>query len=194
MNKLMGFYELKALSLPTVKWSEFTPETNLNDSILWTIRTALYKGNDYNLPRLVGVTAKEAYNEGVKIYQRIKDNGLCICYPYFIADVSGTVRIEQQRTIIEAVMGDLWNLVTDGKRDITVIVDNNEREVSGDEAFLAKEEDEILNYAKLLRGKYRRDLAEGREIYLEWSYAYDCSVNKEPKGQRYIIFYEMRIA
>ena len=52
MNKLLGFYELRDSSLPVVPWKEYNPKTTkFKGNNLWTIRTALNKGNDVNLPK-----------------------------------------------------------------------------------------------------------------------------------------------
>lgn len=194
MNKLMGFYELKYIGIPTIRWEEFTDDTKMSDDLLWTVRTAVLKGNDYNLPRIVGVTSKEAMDEGKKLRERLRDTGVVLYYPYFIAHKSGTVKVSSDSTVIEAVEKDLWNLVTYGKRDVTIIIDANSKTVSGNSEFLNEEEiQEILKYAKLLHGKYSGDIREGGEIYLEWSYAYDSTLDKKTYGKKYLVFYEMRI-
>ena len=61
MNKLLGFYELKDSVLPTIPWKEFNKEVKLDSNILWTVRSAVYRGEDLNLPRAVGVNALDAY-------------------------------------------------------------------------------------------------------------------------------------
>ena len=53
MNKMMGFYELKDSGLPSVRWKEFERTTSLDRTKLWTIRCAVQRGSDLNLPRLV---------------------------------------------------------------------------------------------------------------------------------------------
>jgi len=68
MNKLMGFLELNRLGIPTVPLKEFHPDVNLTYDVLWTIRVAVYEGDDLNLPRVVGVNAREA----------LKKDGNCI--------------------------------------------------------------------------------------------------------------------
>ena len=60
MNKLMGFYELQSMSLPSVQWKEYTGNEKLNPEVLWTVRSAVYRGDDLNLPRLVGVNSEDA--------------------------------------------------------------------------------------------------------------------------------------
>ena len=60
MNKLMGFLELKDLNLPAVPWKEFNDKVSFDEKLLWTVRTAVEKGEDLNLPRVVGVDAKDA--------------------------------------------------------------------------------------------------------------------------------------
>lgn len=194
MNKLMGFYELKSTGIPTISWNELTDDSRLDDNILWTVRTALLKGNDYNLPRFIGITSKEAIIEGKRIRKALGDNGVVIYYPYFIADKSGVLKIGMYETIIEAVKGDLWNLVTYGKIDTSIVVREKTKQITGLDDFIDdKELDEILKYCRLLRGKYREYIVSGKDLYLEWSFAYNSSIDKKPKGEKYIIFYEMRI-
>ena len=44
MNKLMGFFELKDLNLPTIPWKEYKKGMKLDSSLLWTVRSAVYRG------------------------------------------------------------------------------------------------------------------------------------------------------
>ena len=60
MNKLMGFLELKEMSLPSIPWKQYTGNEKLDEKYLWTIRSAVYRGEDLNLPRLVGEDAENA--------------------------------------------------------------------------------------------------------------------------------------
>ncbi len=122
MNKYMGFYELKGINMPTVPWRQFEAGTKLEPGLLWTVRTAVESGGDMSLPRAVGVTAAEAEEKGGQFLELYDGKGLVIYYPYFIAEKSGVLDIAGEKTVIEAVERDLWNLVTDGRRDVTVIV------------------------------------------------------------------------
>lgn len=83
MNKLLGFYELKNSMLPTIPWKEYKMDTVLDSDILWTVRTAVYKGEDLNLPRSVGTTAEAAIEFAKSTFQRYGKNGMIIYYPYF---------------------------------------------------------------------------------------------------------------
>ena len=60
MNKLMGFLEWKEMSLPSIPWKQYTGNEKLDEKYLWTIRSAVYRGEDLNLPRLVGEDAENA--------------------------------------------------------------------------------------------------------------------------------------
>lgn len=122
MNKYFGFYELKAASIPTVPWERFSCESILDENLLWTIRVAVEDSNDLNLPRIIGAKAEEAQKTGREYLKKYSDNGLVIYYPYFLADKSGVLEISSKRIVIEAVEKDLWNLVTYGKRDVTIII------------------------------------------------------------------------
>jgi hypothetical protein len=219
MNKYMGFYELKALSIPTVPWKLFSRETTLDEDKLWTVRVATAAGDDFNLPRAVGVDHAEARRSGMAFLKEYGDNGIVIYYPYFIAQKSGVLDINSQRTVVEAVDRDLWNLVTHGRKNVTVIIpsdgvcgvhkngtdaccgDNangdsrllHSMTISGDSSFLSLEElRELMKFGAVIRGRFRDDISEGRSILAEWSYAYDTDPNREPKGDRYLVFYELR--
>lgn len=195
MNKYMGFYELKALSLPTVPWKLFTADTELDVKLLWTVRVAVENSNDLNLPRAVGVRADEAVKKGRELLRIYSGRGIVIVYPYFIAQKSGVLDINCHRTVIEAVDKDLWNLVTHGRKNVTALFTLGLSEVQyvGDQAFLNREEmDELLRYSAVMRGRFREELSEGKSILAEWSYAFSTDIRNEPIGERYLVFYELR--
>lgn len=194
MNKYMGFYELKSINLPTVQWKQFTNDTALDAGLLWTVRVAVEKGNDYHLPRAVGVTADKAIQQGRELLEEYADKGIVIYYPYFIAEKSGVLDITERRTVIEAVEKDLWNLVTFGRKNVTIIVsEGQETEYFGEKGFLSESElDELLRCVSVMSGRYRQELAEGKSILAEWSYAYNTDIRYKPIGERYLVFYELR--
>lgn len=196
MNKYMGFYELKNINIPTVPWQQFEPGTKPDPGLLWTVRTAVESGGDTSLPRAVGVTAAEAEKSGGQFLKHYDGKGIVIYYPYFIAEKSGVIDITGDRTVIEAVDRDLWNLVTDGRRDVTVIVPKDEScgiRFIGNRSFLSDAElSELLKYSSVIRGRFREEISEGRSIIAEWSYAYNTDVDNKPVGDRYLVFYELR--
>ncbi len=194
MNKYMGFYELNSLSLPTVPWQLFTPDTVLDEQLLWTVRVAVESGNDHNLPRAVGVAADEATLKGKEFLREYGSNGIVVYYPYFIAEKSGVLDINSHRTVIEAVDKDLWNLVTFGRKNLTVILPKNQpKEYFGEADFLDKSEiSELMKHASVISGRYRQELSQGSSILAEWSYAYNTDILYKPIGQRYLVFYELR--
>lgn len=197
MNKYFGFYELKSINLPTVPWERFTRETSLDEGLLWTIRVAVEKSNDLNLPRRIGARADEALSAGNEFLDKYSERGLVIYYPYFIAEKSGVLEINSNYVLMEAVERDLWNLVTHGKRDVTVIIpsgkDIREAQYHGRHDFLKWEEiEELLKYAAVIKGRFRDSLSEGKSIFAEWSFAYNTDANKQPIGNRYLVFYELR--
>lgn len=195
MNKLMGFFELNDISLPTIPWREYRPDVELSDTYLWTIRSAVIYGNDLNLPRLVGKDSSEAKKFADELYGKIKDHGMVIYYPYFIAEKSGTLNVYRNKTVIEAVKEDLWNLVTNQDIDTSLVFDNEDNLITtnGKRDFLTENEIfELLKYAKKIRGIYRNEIIEGNTLLLEWSYAFSCDKNKVPIGNPYLVFYEVR--
>lgn len=122
MNKLLGFYELKNSLLPTVPWNEYDENTVLNSELLWTVRSAVYSGNDLNLPRLVGVTADEAMQFAQKTLNQLRGNGIVLYYPYFLADKSGTLNVYSDKIVIEAVQDvfGTWSLILREKLQLYV--------------------------------------------------------------------------
>lgn len=193
MNKLLGFYELQDSGLPTIPWKEYKEGTSLEENLLWTVRMAVHKGDDLNLPRLVGVEAKEANEFAINMLKRYGKNGMVIYYPYFIAEKSGTLNVWREQIIVEAVMKDLWNLVTYQKCDVTIIKNKSHTQYIGNEYFLSQEEvNTIFSYVKDIKIFYRDELVEGKSILLEWSFAYNCGINKNTRGNKYLVFYEAR--
>lgn len=216
MNKYIGFYELKSINLPAVSWRRFTADIVLESNLLWTVRVALENGNDMHLPRAVGVPADEAVKKGMSFLEQYGENGMVIYYPYFIAEKSGVLDINSRRTVIEAVENDLWNLVTYGKKNVSIInpVEKTSRmqkynandaclpdtkpytggmEIFGDAAFLNQEEiEELVKSASIIRGRFRDELNEGRTILAEWSYAYNTDTSHKPLGSKNLVFYELR--
>lgn len=193
MNKLMGFFELKGIDIPTVPWERYSRGVQLESNMLWTIRAAVISGDDLNLPRAIGVTAEEAMEKGNALLDIYEDNGMVIYYPYFIADKSGVIDIKSDRTIIEAVDKDLWNLVTHGRKNVTVILENETKRLIGDEGFLSEEEIELLlRYTNRIKSNYRSLISEGKSIIAEWSFAYNTDIMRKPLGEKYLVFYELR--
>ena len=94
MNKLMGFLELKEMCLPVIPWKQYTGQEELDDEYLWTIRSAIYRGNDLNLPRLVGENAEKAKKFADQLFLKMKEKGIVIYYPYFIAKKKWHIRSE----------------------------------------------------------------------------------------------------
>lgn len=193
MNKLMGFFELKDMEIPSIPWKEYDESVSLDPSILWTIRSAVFQGDDLNLPRLVGKDSVESKLFADDLSKKIKGKGMVIYYPYFIAEKSGTLCIDAEREIIEAVKGDLWNFVSNGDREISIIHTNNEIKYIGNESFFSKTElNEILSNVYSIRKLFRDDLLEGKSVLLEWSYAYKSDKQKNKAGEKYLVFYEVR--
>lgn len=193
----MGLYQLKSINIPTVAWRIFTRETVLDAGLLWTVRVAVEDGDDISLPRIVGARCEEAMKKGGEFLDMYSGRGIVIFYPYFIAEKSGVLDIGSSKTVIEAVDMDLWNLVTYGRKNITVVLSYaGEHEQSmyyGDSKFLSQAEiDELKKYSAVIKGKLRDELSEGKSALAEWSYAYDTDTGRKPIGAKYLVFYELR--
>lgn len=193
MNKLIGFYELKNNGLPSVEWRKYEKNTELDNNILWTIRSAVEKGDDLNLPRLIGATAEEAKVFADNLSNKLSEYDLIIYYPYFIAEKSGVLEIALNKIVIEAVYEDLWNLVTNNNKDITMVISNNEKTIIGKQDFFSETEiSKLLSYVNMLKNRYRDYLLEGKSVFLEWSFSYKSTVDKKKMGEKTLVFYEIR--
>ena len=182
MNKLMGFLELKEMSLPSIPWRKYTGTEEFDDGFLWTIRSAVFSGDDLNLPRSVGKTATESKIFADELLEKLNDNGMVIYYPYFVAKKSGTLEVRKDCVIIEAVKEDLWNLVTHSDCEVTIIYhDEQNVTYSGNEEFLQSDEQrQLLKHVPEIKKIFRDDMSEGKSALLEWSYALSCNNKKEP--------------
>ncbi len=193
MNKLQGFYALAKSNLPAVPWKKYDRETHFDPDILWTVRSAVTEGEDLNLPRKIGVNAAEANGFARELAGNLKPEDLIIYYPYFIAIKSGVIDISMHRTAIEAVKADLWNLVTYNQKDVTIIFEEDDVRICGDEYFLTQDEIfELVDYCTLIRRQFQNEIAGGKNILLEWSYACKSDISKQPSGDISLVFYEIR--
>ncbi|WP_242998398.1 MULTISPECIES: hypothetical protein [Lachnospiraceae] len=194
MNKLMGFLELKEMKLPSVPWKQYTGKENFEDRYLWTVRSAVYRGNDLNLPRSIGESSKVSKKFADQLLKEMNNNGIVIYYPYFIANKSGTLEVRSDKVIIEAVKDDLWNLVTYSEREVTIITDiDGNKSIIGNANFISNEElDSLSKHIPEIRKLFRNDLLQGKAALLEWSFAQSCNASKEPIGEKYLVFYEAR--
>lgn len=193
MNKLMGFYELKNMRLPSIPWREYTGNEFMDGNYLWTIRSAVFAGDDLNLPRLVGADSSTAKEFADRLSHELGNKGIVIYYPYFLANKSGTLNIYADEIVIEAVNKDLWNLVTYMDREVTIRIKGDVELIDGNDHFLStSEKKELLRHVNEIRRLFRDDMLEGRGVLLEWSFAQNCDANKEPAGDEYLIFYEAR--
>lgn len=189
----MGFFELQNMDLPSIPWREYTGREKLQEDILWTIRSAVFKGDDLNLPRLVGANSKEAKDFANQLLLRLSGNGIVIFYPYFIANKSGTLEVKQNGLIIEAVKDDLWNMVTLSERDVTIRYEQDQEIIDGNKNFLQEaEKEKLISNVREIKKSFRGDLLEGKSVLLEWSFAQNCDLNKNPIGKEYLVFYEAR--
>ena len=193
MNKLEGFYELAACGLPAVPWQEYRPHTELDPAQLWTVRTAVLRGSDLDLPRAVGVTAEKAQAFAAAQLSRTPPP-LVLYYPFFCALKSGTLEVAPHRTVIEAVDKDLWNLVTHGHRNVTLVFPQQGPPQShGDADFLSPAQVQQLQAAaRRVRSRYRGALAAGQSVLLEWSYGAPSDLQRRATGDFSLVFLEIR--
>ena len=190
----MGFFELNDINLPTVPWKEYRPTVKLDDNILYTIRSAIDRGNDQNLPRSVGKTASESKTFADSLYEVLDNNGMVVYYPYFKAIKSGTLEVYGDHYTIEAVKEDLWNLVSGSKCDTTCIFDSNGEVTKSSGDLLSQQElDELHKSAQTVMRHFNKELLSGNSVLLEWSFARNSDIHGEATGDTYLVFYELRV-
>lgn len=195
MNKLQGFYEMKRMGIPVVPWKPYTGKETFEPECLWTVRVAVQDGFDFNLPRAVGVNAGEALAKARQFLTKLSAEDLVVYYPYFIAIKSGILEIQADKTILEAVEKDLWNLTTLGKKNLTIVINRHTGTVCkyGEEDFLSAEETaEIMHYAEKIRRSYRQYIFGSSSLLLEWHYALHCDAHGNPVGDKYLVFTECK--
>lgn len=193
MNKLMGFYELTDMDIPSIPWKKYTGQETLDSRYLWSVRSAVFYGDDLNLPRKIGVPATDAVEFANNLLLKMHDKGIVIYYPYFLAKKSGTLDVYRDRIIIEAVEGDLWNLVTYSDRNVTIQITEDKILFDGNKNFLSDAEiSDLLSNVAQVRKSFKDDLIEGKSALLEWSYAQKSDLSKQPLGEEYLVFYEAR--
>lgn len=190
----MGFLELKEMNLPSIPWKQYTGTEELSADFLWTIRSAVYRGEDLNLPRSVGKDSEESKKFANSLLKHMENKGMVIYYPYFIAEKSGTLEVRRDSIIIEAVKDDLWNLVTYSDCEVTLVINSDSEMIyHGNRDFLKETEvKKLLTHVPEIKKIFRDDLLEGKAALLEWSYAFSCNSNKEPINDEYLVFYEAR--
>ena len=190
----MGFLELKEMNLPSIPWKQYTGNEKFSIDYLWTVRSAVYRGEDLNLPRLVGKESEESKQFADNLLKQMGEKGIVIYYPYFIAKKSGTLEVRNDSVIIEAVKDDLWNLVTYFDCEVTIIIDYNSKRIyKGNRDFMSDQEiQKILTYVPEIKKIFREDLLEGKSALLEWSYALSCGRDRQPISEEYLVFYEAR--
>lgn len=193
MNKLQGFYALKKSNLPSVSWKKYEKDIELDSNILWTIRTAVMQGDDLNLPRKIGVTASEAQSFAQELFRVLNPEDMIIYYPFFIAIKSGVLDVSSHRIVIEAVKDDLWNLVTNNKTDVTIIFEEDDIKIKGDDKFLSQDEVlQLIDYCLSVKRQFHEEIERGKSVMLEWSFACKSNLERKPIGEERLIFYEIR--
>ena len=208
INKMAGFYELRRLGLPTVPWQEATPETEFDEDSRWTVRTALLdpSQNDQSLPRIINATKRDAETFVRANWHRygmsaLGDKiGMFIFYPFFHADRSGTLLVDDEDVYIEAVEGDLWNLVDKGKVDYKVgcgvgMAQSYDFKSLLRNDFPAEAIESFQKAIEVATHRFRGNIQEGDAVLFEWSLARRTDGAGDPVGdpdEAGLIFYEVR--
>jgi hypothetical protein len=192
INKLSGFSLIEKLKLERPNWTIIKAELSeeivksLDDDKIYTVRTAIESGEDFGLPRFVGLTGrdiKQRIDELLSEFETLSGVFLII-YPYFKAEFSGNILIKfglKTSVVIESCEGSLWNLTENSILDYKGFLELN------DSFEILKEVSDIPRWEELKEQTIRisrelKKLVSEREIIIEWSYTGDKFIFYELKS------------
>ncbi len=194
MYVLQNCYILDHLELPTIPWKQCQTTMLLDDSILWTVKNEPFYGENGYIYGKIGVTAREAMEYITTQYQSLPKRRMLLYYPYYTASKSGTIDMNYDRIAIEAVEGKIENLKKKNRVDETLLFQDEDLEIFGEEKFLTRQETlEIIDYGSMLKKKFAGDLEYGRNILFYWSYVEETLRNMIPKGNPSLVFHQIKV-
>ncbi|MFH1366573.1 MAG: hypothetical protein ABIH38_01110 [Patescibacteria group bacterium] len=147
MTILQGLKLIEKYKLPHPEW-EFVRTLkglkkfySVKDYVGWTIRTvAVEKGSWRNL-YVNWLPKKQVPAKVDELQRKQKGKALFVVYPSWRWKKGGTILKEKGRTIIEAVKGEIVNLMRKGKINSSYVYNGNRlREFSGQKNFLGQTE------------------------------------------------------
>ena len=144
---------------------------------------------------LIGVDAETALKFGRLRTRNQYDNAAyVIYYPYYTVVKSGIIDINDQRTVIEATNGDIANLVKKNRVEMTMIFQDDDLQITGDEHFFSSDEMlSLIDYCKEVKKMVAGELEKNKNVQLYFSYMYQTSVTLKPVGEKSLIFYKFKI-
>ena len=217
MKVLESDYILKTLDLPTIDWKPYDPETRLDQDIFWTIKLedlpnvkCKEKSNQpvrswirrrrlspetYRRNGLIGVHAVKAMEFGNRMYRKVDDSRQrLIYYPYYTVVKSGILDLNRARVVIEGTTGDITNLLQESKVEVTMIFTEDDVEVIGDERLFRQEEIlSLIDHSREVRKMASRDIEDGKNIQLMFSFVYHTSEDYKPEGEIQLIFHKFKM-
>lgn len=219
MKVLQNDYILKSLDLPTVEWKQYFPDTELTQDILWSIKVeeipspnqekepeekkstffSLFrkskKESDKQSEGIIGVDAKSAKEFAKKKLAHLNQKKQAIIYyPYYTVVKSGILDINRERIVIEGTKGDISNMVTHNRIEVTMIFSEEDVSITGDEKFFTKEEVlPLIDHGREIRKMASQDLEKDKNIQLYFSYVYRTRETLKPEGELQLIFYRFKL-
>lgn len=192
MNKYYGLLELRNLAMPCIQWREFSQDISFNSDCLWTVRAANQYGMDIPLPCKLGISSDEMQLYASALSAKYD---LVIVSEYFFASISGVLLISLDEIIIEWTYGDSQRLTRHGYVEETMQL-SFQNNTTTTHKLDGKIVDELTQYARSIRYRYRDELLSSRVVVLEWS----VIAPNRTKAPSYhylagdLIFYDFRIA
>ncbi|BBF45146.1 hypothetical protein lbkm_3905 [Lachnospiraceae bacterium KM106-2] len=194
MHVLQNSYLLSHLDLPTIPWQQGFLSTEFDQHMLWTVKNEPVSAEIGLIEGKIGVTAKEAKEFVKHQYDNLGEKRVVLYYPYYTATKSGTIDLNQERSVIEAVEGKIENLSKKHRVDVTMIFRDNDLEIVGNDKFLSEDETlTLIDYCRELKSRCAADLDYGKNIILYWSIVSETKVNMIPKDKTNLIFTKLKI-
>ena len=194
MNIIQDYLILDNLDLPTIPWQQCDSLTQFDNEILWTVKNEPTKEGLGETFGKIGITAKEAKEFVQSQVQNLANHRMLICYPYYTAVKSGTLDLNYDRSVIEAVEGKIENLAKKNRVNVTMIFTEDSLDMVGDDKFLSEEESlTLIDYCKEVKKRCTKDLEYGKNILIHWSFVQETKQNMIPKEEQKLVFYKIKI-
>ncbi len=193
INKLQGFTIIEKIGLKHPNWKIIRSDLSndfvrgLDDGKIYTVRTAVVAGEDFGLPRMVGVLGSEVKKRLNQLLENFDDKKsvYLIIYETFKARFSGNILITfkgfLRDVVVEACDGSLWNLVENNIVDYNARIKMKNSVIVDEESNIPEWEWLKKNIMNILTKASTLGLTEEGTILIEWSFT----------GEEFL-FYELK--
>lgn len=165
MNKLDKFYKLKKYGFLCPDIQEYKGE-EIQGTNLWTVRCLVHEEGEINSSsKVTGVFSDLATIKAREFQEKYGEHAVVFYYKYFIAEVSGTLLVQEDSSYAEITKGNLWNMKDGNNIDLIAICKNEKVSMLGNT--------NIITYNKILDlfsyNELAKSLITDKKVLLEWS-------------------------